>query len=68
MNMSDALPVVVCYKRDKKYYWSIKSKGYDTKEEALAAVPTREKNKLYNGDLGLKTKGEKNNGRNRKEG
>lgn len=64
--MLNTAPVVVCYKRDKKFYWSIKSKGYETEKEALAAVPnikkvlaSREKNTVYNGDLDLK-KGEKN--------
>lgn len=65
--MSTGAPVVVCYRRDKKFYWSIKSKGYDTEEEAIAAMPIREKNKLYNGNLVLKTKGEKENGKNGKK-
>ena len=60
--MSDTTPVVVCYKRDKKFYWSIKSKGYDTEEEAMAAMPIREKNKPYNGAKALRKKGDTNNG------
>lgn len=66
--MISSLPVVVCYKRDKKFYWSIKSKGYETEKEALDAVPkikkvlvSREKNTAYNGDLDLK-KGVKRHG------
>ena len=73
--MTNLEPVVVCYKRDKKFYWSIKSKGYDTKEQAIAGVPDiqtlrvkREKNKDYNEAVSFKTKGEQKHGEKRKSG
>jgi len=68
--MLNTAPIVVCYKRDKKFYWSIKSKGYESEKEARDAIPSvakvfasREKNTVYNGikDSDLK-KGEKNHG------
>ena len=69
------MPKVTFYKREGKFYWMIKSQGYDDLSQAVDSVPdsevlveSRENNKGYNGTIQLKTKGDQTNDGGKKGG